>query len=98
MLLELTNGDAVARSSDWKQFIAQLESRFIIEIDEKTYDYFLEVLPPIHMKGGYFFFAEGQEELTIFWRRKDRFYARRTTWNETGALCDEVGIRFPYWF
>ena len=97
MLLELTNGDAVQQSSDWKQFIAQLESRIIIEIDEQTYMHFLEVLPPKAMKGAYFFHAEGQEPLTIFWKRRGRYYARRTTWNETGALCDELGIDVRYW-
>ena len=97
MLLELTNGAAIPQSSDWKAFMAQLDSRQVIEIDEATYTHFLEVLPPIAITGAYFFFAEGQEPLTIFWLRKGRYYARRTTWNETGALCRECGINARYW-
>ena len=52
---------------DWKAMIARIHvTGTIAEIDEETYWYFLEVLPPKYMNGGLFAFAEGAESLKIF--------------------------------
>jgi hypothetical protein len=62
-----------------------------VEIDEELCEYFLEVLPPVHM--GYkattkdgpvwamFGFAEGAELVTAFWtsRTERKHYAQLTT-------------------
>lgn len=62
------------------------------EIDEETYDYFLEVLPPRWMGEG-FMFAEGAESLRYFWKAKEQFFCRPLTWEETVAFCAAAGIR-----
>ena len=64
------------------------------EIDEETYDYFLDVLPPRWMGEG-FMFAEGAEALRYFWRAGGTFFCRQTTWDETVAFCRAAGIRTP---
>ena len=63
-------------------FCAARETGNRVEVDRELFDYFLEVLPPIHMgywvelrngKGDYyprwasFGFAEGAERVTAFW-------------------------------
>jgi hypothetical protein len=61
-----------------------------LEVDAELFDWFLEVLPPVHM--GYtatvgdgstvralFGFAEGLELVTAFWRQDGHYYAQLTT-------------------
>lgn len=64
------------------------------EIDEETYDYFLDVLPPRWMGEG-FMFAEGAEALRYFWKANGRCFCRLTTWEETVAFCAAAGIHTP---
>lgn len=64
------------------------------EIDEETYDYFLDVLPPRWMGEG-FMFAEGAEPLRYFWRAGRQFFCRQLTWDETAAFCAAAGILTP---
>ena len=53
---------------DWKAMIARIHlTGKIAEVDEETYWYFLEVLPPKYMNGSLFAFAEGAESLKLFW-------------------------------
>jgi hypothetical protein len=59
----------------------------IIAIDEETYWYFLEVLPPRWQAGGQFCFAEGSEEFIYFWRSKEDHFARRLSDEETDTVC-----------
>lgn len=66
------------------------------EIDEETWDWFLECLPPKHMGAGYFAFAEGQEALKVFWKRGGRFFVRPLTWDETREYCRLARIPLPH--
>ena len=74
----------------WAKFFEAMGSGEEIEIDSEIYDYFLEVLPPVFMNRALpfpdpkhpmkydFGFAEGAEEITVFWHVGDKFYCRRT--------------------
>ena len=64
-------------------------------VDDETFDWFLECLPPKAMfKGGYAF-AEGAEPLRLFWKRKGQCFCRQLTWEETQEFCRLVGIPIP---
>ena len=79
---------------DWDEFIQVFNSGEKFEIDEKMYFYWLEVLPPVFMnrridfRPGHegqkvfadFGFAEGAEEIKIFWKSIDgkRFFGQCT--------------------
>src|SRR5207249_2111300 len=65
------------------------------EVTEKTFDYWLEVLPPQWMGPGAFCFAEGMEPFRLFWSRGGRFFARQLTWEETLEFCKLAGICPP---
>ena len=68
----------------------------IAEIDRQTFMYFLEVLPPKFQNDGLFAFAEGAEELRLFWRDDDnRYWVRHLTWTETQTFCRLAGILSP---
>ena len=81
---------------DWSGMIARTALVSVAcVIDEETYDYFLEVLPPKYMGHG-FAFAEGAEALRWFWRAKtDQFYCRQLTWDETKEFCRLARIPLP---
>lgn len=66
----------------------------IAEIDEETYDWFLDCLPPKYMGAG-FAFAEGAEPLRYFWKREGRYYVRQLTDEETGIFCRLARIPIP---
>ena len=86
-------------TEDWAEMLAAMHSGQTIEVTEEVYYYFLEVLPPVHM--GYqatlndgttqradFGFAEGMEQVTAFWGKREgcdlnregvvRYFAQRT--------------------
>ena len=84
---------------EWQALIRRLSvPGKVAVIDEETYLYFLEVLPPKFMKGDLFAFAEGAEELRLFWRRRGQFFCRQLTWDETKTFCRLARMSFPYWF
>lgn len=63
------------------------------EIDKRTFDYFLEVLPPRWMGPGGFAFGEGADHLRLFWHAaNDRFYCRQLTWDEHVLFARLAGI------
>jgi hypothetical protein len=68
----------------WDAMIARISTDGQVhEIDEKTYDYFVDVLPPRWMGPGGFAFGEGADALKLFWSGpRDRFYVRQLTWDE----------------
>ena len=79
----------------WAGMIARISTpAFAAEIDEETYGYFLDVLPPRWMGQG-FMFAEGAEALRYFWEADGRFFCRQLTWGETAAFCAAAGIPTP---
>ncbi len=68
----------------------------IAAIDEETYFYFLEVLPPKFQKGNLFAFTEGAESLRVFWRKDNAFFCRPLTWDETQEFCRLARISVPW--
>ncbi len=62
------------------------------EIDEKTYWYFLELLPPRWMDGNWFAFGEGAGCLRLFWQVKDAYLARELTADETRTFRELSGV------
>lgn len=92
LLLELMNNHAgTAASLDE----AKAKPGTVAEVDEETYFFFLEVLPPHFMAGTSFGFAEGATGYTLFWRRGGSHYARQLTWDETVDLARTLGIPAP---
>lgn len=84
---------------DWGAMIARISVPGVIaDIDEETFFYFLEVLPPKFQSGNAFAFAEGAEPLHLFWRCGGTFFCRQLTWDETKVFCHHAGVSFPYWF
>ncbi len=79
----------------WDQMIQRISAPgTAAEIDEETYDYFLEVLPPRWMGQG-FMFAEGAEALRYFWKANGRYFCRQLNSDETTAFCAAAGIPIP---
>jgi hypothetical protein len=69
----LQQADVISRpdSKGWPALIARISmSGQIAAIDEETYWYFLEVLPPKYQRGNLFAFAEGAEALRLFWQKE----------------------------
>lgn len=67
--------------------VAHAEPGKILEIDEETYFYFLEVLPPRFQRRGEFCFAEGSGPFHLFWKASGKFFARALSEEETDAFC-----------
>ena len=60
---------------EWSDLIARISiPKQTAAIDEETYWYFLEVLPPKYQRGNLFAFAEGAEALRIFWQKGDAYF------------------------
>ena len=86
-------------NEEWQALIDRISiPGKIADIDEEAFFYFLEVLPPKFQSGNAFAFAEGAEELRLFWRNGNRFYCRQLTWEETKTFCRLAGVLFPYWY
>ena len=76
----------------WDTMIRRIsDPHYIAEIDEVTYDHFLNVLPPRWMGHG-FQFAEGSESLRYFWKWQGRYFCRQLTPDETERFCAVAGI------
>ena len=76
---------------EWSDMIARITvPGRVAEVTEKTYDYFLEVLPPRLMRSSMFVFAEGEDPLTIFWQKEGKYYCRRLTDAEHDQACGRV--------
>jgi hypothetical protein len=82
---------------DWSALIARISiPGQIAAIDEDTFWYFLEVLPPKYQHGNLFAFAEGAEALRIFWQKGDAYFCRQLTWDETTDFCRLARIPLPW--
>ena len=83
----------VFKYEDWQggngEFLKAMQSGDQFECDEEMFYYWLEVLPPVHMRRNVilpngdqvrasFGFAEGAEEITVFWHFGDRYFGCRT--------------------
>ena len=82
---------------DWVSMIERTTTPGKIhEITEGDYCYFFHVLPPKLIGGSRFAFAEGDEPLRLFWKRRDRYFCRQLTRSETHQLCDATGLPRDY--
>jgi hypothetical protein len=96
---QLQQADVIPRpeDEDWPALIARISlPGQIAAIDEETFWYFLEVLPPKYQRGGLFAFAEGAEALRLFWQKGDRYFCRQLTWDETTIFCRLARISLPW--
>jgi hypothetical protein len=76
---------------EWGGMIARTTAPHrICEVDEETYDYFLEVLPPRWMGRG-FAFAEGGDDIRLFWKTGGRFLCRQLSADETDEFYRLIG-------
>jgi len=76
----------------WPAFITAMRSGAVVEIDQEMFDYWLEVLPPIFMSRRMLYrpmnsaeqvdrycsfgFAEGAEEVVMFWQEGSRYFCQ----------------------
>ena len=82
---------------EWKAMIDRIHATGKIhEIDEETYDWFLECLPPKYQNGGFFAFAEGAESLKLFWSRGEKYFVRPLDEEETQEFCRLARIPIPH--
>lgn len=99
LVAQLQAAEVVPRSEDeaWKSVIDRISvPAKIAAIDEETYWYFLEVLPPKYQRGSLFAFAEGAEPLRLFWQRGEDYFCRQLTWDETKEFCRLACISLPW--
>lgn len=83
------------QGEDWSALMARTAQPGVVcRIEEETYDYFLDVLPPKWMGSG-FAFAEGAEALRWFWRTGGECFCRQLTWDETREFCRLARIPLP---
>ena len=83
-------------NEQWSAMIERISvPATVAEIDEETYWYFLEVLPPKFMRQSLFAFAEGAEPLRIYWQRGQRYFSRQLTQEETVQFCRLAHILIP---
>lgn len=74
------------------------ETGVIFETNEETYDHFLDALPPRYVHGHLFCFAEGDNPLTLFFRRGGQYFVRQLSEAETGELRSLADFAMPgYW-
>ena len=99
LLAQLRSAPLVARPPEeaWPDLMARTARTGVVcAIDEETYDYFLNVLPPKYLGHG-FAFAEGAEALRYFWHaNSERHFCRQLTWEETREFCRLANIPLPH--
>lgn len=77
----------------WSATIVRIRRTGVVhEIDEATYQYFLEVLPPVWIGAGGFAFAEGNEPVRLFWSEGPAFRVRQLTAVEHATFCGLAGL------
>ncbi len=83
-------------SESWNEMILRTSAdHWNHAIEEETYDWYLECLPPKYQGRGWFAFAEGAEPLRLFVQWKNGFLTRRLTWEETDQFCTLANISLP---
>ncbi len=93
-LQELTAGEVapMPESETWEATMERMAAAVApAEINEKTYFYFIGVLPPRLMADNCFCFAEGAEPFRLFWERNGRYFVRSLDWDQTRILCRRFG-------
>ena len=85
----MSAGTVLSFEADRAAFLAAMHGYEPFEMDEESWYYWLEVLPPVHMGRNVILpngekiraacgFAEGAEEITVFWRFAGRHFGCRT--------------------
>jgi hypothetical protein len=96
---QLQQAEVVPRpdGEEWKSLIDRISvPGTVAQVDEETYFYFLEVLPPKLQRWSLFAFAEGAEPLRLFWAKDEGFFCRQLTWDETQTFCRLARIPLPW--
>ena len=62
-----------------------------VRINEETWWYFLEVLPPRWMSGSAFAFTEGYDRFRLFWERSGEYFVRQLTEEQSDRFCQLTG-------
>lgn len=91
----LKDGRPVPRPVDetWAGMVERITAPSrIAEVDEETYWYFLEVLPPRWMGPGGFAFGEGADHLRLFWKAGGMYFCRQLSAGENALFCKLAGI------
>ena len=99
MIAHLQHAEHLSRPPDepWPALIERISAPGpIADVDEETYFYFLEVLPPKYQRGGLFAFAEGAEALRLFWQKSEQYFCRQLTPDETAEFCRLARIPLPW--
>jgi hypothetical protein len=99
ILARLKNAPVNLLSGDetWEENVERMKQPGrLTQVDEATYRYFLEVLPPQYQGDHFFAFAEGREPLRLFFRYPVQHFCRQLTWEETREFCAAAGIDSPY--
>ena len=91
----LTAPDPIAPTAGESVMRLPRETGIVVEINEETYDHFLDALPVHFMSGHLFCFAEGFAPHTLFFRRGKRFFCRQLTTEETDEFCRLADIPLP---
>jgi hypothetical protein len=80
----------------WQNMIQRISRPGLVHpIEERTFDYFLEVLPPRWLGSGHFAFSEGGDLLRLFWSAASgRFFCRQLTREEHRLFVRLAGIGF----
>ena len=100
LLAPLTNEEDASpqpENESWENTIERISNADrVAEITQKTWDYFLDVLPPKILEGRWFAFAEGQEPLRIFYRKQGKHYVRQLTEEQSMRVCELTGLPKDY--
>jgi hypothetical protein len=96
-LAALKAGEPVPLPDDeeWKGMVERTTAPGrVCQVDEETYWYFLEVLPPRWMgRGAGFAFGEGADHVRLFWRGPDEtYFCRQLTADENARFCTLANI------
>ena len=73
------------------------ETGKVFEIDERTYWYFLNLLPPRWMDGDWFAFGEGAGSFRLIWKIRDTYFLRELTQDETWTFCKLSRVALHEW-
>lgn len=99
LVAQLQQAEIVPRpdNEEWKGLINRISVPLVVaQIEEETFWYFLEVLPPKYQRGSMFAFAEGAEALRLFWQSGEQYFCRQLTWGETKQFCSLARISLPW--
>ena len=96
MMNQLTSGEPVQLPAggltQTELFKLMAEDHVIVPVDEETWWYFLEVLPPRWMSESAFAFAEGYDCFRLFWQQSGQHFARQLTEQQTARFCQLCGV------